>query len=260
MTSGPQSDDGREALFLADFYPGLGAWLAQQYASGYDAEAGRARFLAWLGAHADGDALADYRARVARVRRLTNEEEADLGRRLGAGRRAQERLAEGGGALPSEARAELERVAQDGLLAGNRLMEANLWLVVSLAGRFAGRGVPFSDLVQEGNQGLIRAVQKYDPAKGYRFPTYATWWIRRAITRAETGHYPDWTRLAQAITAAGREQAERQEARRQAAAQVLARRSADVDGLATTEHGMLEALGREPTAEELAAELDLPHQ
>ncbi len=261
MTSEPQSDDGRAALFLADFYPELGAWLAGQYGSGYDAEAGRARFLDWLAAHADESAaLADYRAMVVWIPRLTAEEEAQLATRIRAGRRAEERLAEGGGALAGEAQAELEPVAQDGLLAGNRLLEANLWLVVSLAGRFAGRGVPFSDLIQEGNQGLIRAVRKYDPAKGYRFPTYATWWIRQGIARAVAGRSRDETRSAGSVMEAGRDGAERQEPGRPAPVRVRVRPTVGVAGLTGTEARMLEYLGREPTPEELAAELDLSHQ
>jgi RNA polymerase primary sigma factor len=260
MTSVPRSDDRREELFLADFHPRLGAWLARQYASGYDAEAGRAQFLTWLAAHAEtGEALVDYLGRVAAVPRLTAEEEAVLATRISAGRRAEERLV---GEPAGEARAGLEQVAQDGLLAGTRLLEANLWLVVSLAERCADRGVPFSDLVQEGNRGLIRAVQRYDHAKGYRFATFATWWIRQAITQAVTGRTRATTSRTLAVMAARREEAarevvERLKAERLAAAPGGVRQSMDIDELTLTEHRMLQALGREPTPEEIAAELDL---
>jgi RNA polymerase primary sigma factor len=256
MTSVPRPDDRREELFLADFHPRLGAWLARQYASGYDAEAGRAQFLTWLAAHADdGEALVDYVARVAAVPRLTAEAEAELTTRISAGRRAEERLVEEGSA--GEARAGLEHVAEDGLLAGTRLLEANHWLVVSLAERYADRGVPFSDLVREGNRGLIRAVQRYDHAKGYRFATFATWWIRQAIIQAVTGRTRALTGRTVAVMAARREEAAREVAERLAAAQVGERQSADIDGLIRTEHRVLQALGREPTPEEVAAELDL---
>jgi RNA polymerase primary sigma factor len=220
-------------LFIADFYPGLGAYLARQHARGYDAVAGRARFLLWLAEHADdGDgALRDYMARAIRMPRLSAEEETELATRIAAGRRAEEYLAQGGDALTGEARAGLERIAQDGSQAGNRLLEANLWLVVSVAERFTGRGVPFPDLVQEGNLGLIRAIQRYDHTKDYRFAAFAAWWIRQAITRAVTGQ----PRLPP----------------------VPEPEAGVIDELTLTERRMLQALGREPTPEELAAELDL---
>jgi RNA polymerase primary sigma factor len=233
MTSPEQPDDRREALFIADLYPRLGAWLARQHASGYDAVAGRARFLLWLAAHTDdGDGpLLDYLARAIRMSRLSAEEETELATRIAEGRHAEEYLAQGGDALTGEARASLERIAQDGSQAGNRLLEANLWLVASVAERFTGRGLPFPDLVQEGNLGLIHAIQRYDHTKGHRFPAFATWWIRQAITRAVTGQPrlpPDPEPGAGVI-----------------------------DELTVTERRMLQALGREPTPEELAAELDL---
>jgi RNA polymerase primary sigma factor len=232
MTSAPPPDDQHDALFIADFHPELGADLARRHASGYDAVAGRARFLLWLAAHADGvDALTDYLARVARIPRLTAAEEVELATAVQAGRQAQQRLAHDGDALAGQARADLARLAQDGTEAGNRLLEANLRLVVAVARLSADRGVPYSDLVQEGTIGLIRAVQKYDHTKGVRFDTYATWWIRQAINRAAADQ------------------------RRDALAAEPKARAADE--LALTERLMLQLLGREPTPEELAAELDL---
>jgi RNA polymerase primary sigma factor len=229
MTSPGQPDDRDEALFIADFYPGLGAYLARQHTRGYDAVAARARFLLWLAANAEGGALLDYAARAARTPRLTAEEETELATRIRAGRRAAEKLAEGGGELTGEARASLQRIAQDGSQAGSRLLDANLWQVVSLAERFTGRGMPFPDLIQEGTVGLTRAIQRYDHTKGHRFAPYASWWIRQAMTRA---------------VAAGRPPVPEPEA-------------GAIDELTLTERWMLQLLGREPTPEELAAELDL---
>jgi len=226
-------------LFIADLHPGLGAYLARRYEGGYDAVAGRTRFLLWLATHVDGvDTLRDYLARAARAPQLSAEAEASLARRVRAGQRAEEGLADGGGtpAGPADAadagpaglaRAELERVAQDGAQAGDQLLEANLHLVVAIAKRFADRRVPFADLVQAGHRGLVRALQKYDPAAGYRFSTYATWWVRQAITRATAGQPP-------AAPAA-------------------------IDRLTETERQLLQALGRSPTPEELATELDPFH-
>jgi RNA polymerase sigma factor (sigma-70 family) len=235
MTSPAQPDDRHEALFITDFYPGLGAYLARQHANAYDAVAGRARFVLWLGMHADdGDgALMDYAARAVQLARLTAEEEAELSGRIQAGRRAEEKLAEGGDALSRQARANLEQAARDGAEAGNRLIETNLWQVAAIAERFTDRGVPFTDLVQAGNLGLTRAVQGYDHAKHYRFATFATWWIRQAITRS----------LAD---------------RRSRAAQPTEPGAGRIDELAQAERLMSLDLGREPTPEELAAELELP--
>jgi len=234
MTSPEQPDDQRDALFIADFHPGLGARLARQHAHGYDAPAGRARFLLWLAAHADdGDgSLQDYLARVTRLPRLSAEEETGLAARIAAGRLAEGRLAEGRGTLTAEARASLERIVQDGSQAVTRLLEASLWLVTSAAERFTGRGMPFADLVQEGNLGLVRAIQHYDHTKGYRFAPFATWWIRQAITRAISAQ--------PRLTPVPEPEAE------------------DTDELTRAERRLLQALGREPTPEELAAELDLP--
>jgi RNA polymerase primary sigma factor len=192
------SDDSR--LFIAELYPRLGAHLARQHEGGYDAAAGRTRFVLWLAAHTDGaDELRDYLARAAQAPRLAADEEAALAARARAG-------------------------GPDGVQAGERLVEASLHLVVATARRYAGRGVPFADLVQAGHAGLTRAVGNYDPARGYRFGTYATWWIRQAITRTLAGRPP-----GQLPDAA--------------------------DRLTRAERELLQVLGRQPSPEELAAYL-----
>jgi len=188
MTAGPSAHQDRGDLFVADFYPRLGEYLAEQYAPGYDAGAGRARFLAWLNEHAEeAGPVEDYLKQIGRIPGLSAEQETELARQIEAGRRAEERLAAEGGGLPDGARIDLEWIAELGTRAKNHLLEANLRLVVSLAKRYTGRGMLFLDLIQEGNLGLIRAVEKFDYTKGYKFSTYATWWIRQAITRALAG-------------------------------------------------------------------------
>jgi RNA polymerase primary sigma factor len=199
MTTTVSAEHSGGALFVADFYPELGEYLAAGHATGYDAGAARARFLAWLARHAVDDPPAsepvrDYLAQIAAAPRLTAGQEAELDVRIGAGHRAERRLATGKGALPGAERQDLERLAEDGRQARNQLLDGHLRLVVSLAKRYTGRGVPFLDLILEGNLGLVRAVERYDPDKGYRFSTYATWWIRQAITRAIARHGPP-TRL-----------------------------------------------------------------
>jgi DNA-directed RNA polymerase sigma subunit (sigma70/sigma32) len=190
MTTGVNADRGREVLFVADFYPQLGEYLAEPHASTYDATAGRARFLAWLTRHADdvdnatADPIRDYLGQVSQVPPLSVQQEVELAKRIEAGRHAERKLAEAGGVLSTDACLALEWIAEDGRRAKNHLLEANLRLVVSLAKRYTGRGALFLDLIQEGNLGLIRAVEKFDHTKGYKFSTYATWWIRQAITRA----------------------------------------------------------------------------
>jgi RNA polymerase primary sigma factor len=185
MTTGASADQGHEDLFVADFYPLLGEYLAERHASGYDAGTGRARFLAWLSQQTDdGEPVKDYLKQVSHVPRLSAEHEAELARRIESGRYAGKKLAGGGRALSVDARSGLEWIAEDGMRARNQLIEANLRLVVSLANRYSDRGMLFPDLVQAGSLGLIRAVEKFDPTKGYTFSVYATWWIRQAITRA----------------------------------------------------------------------------
>jgi len=187
MTSDSGVDRDRQDLFTAGFHPPLGEYLAGQHAAGYDAESGRARLQAWLGEHAEtagGDPLRDYLKQVSQVPGLTAAEEAELARRIEAGLEAEAKLTAGSDQLPAAERIDLEWVAEVGARARNHLLEANLRLVVAVANRFAGRGVPLLDLIQEGNLGLIRAVEKFDYTKGYPFSTYATWWVRQAITRA----------------------------------------------------------------------------
>jgi hypothetical protein len=194
MTAGSQAPRDGADLFVADFYPKLGEYLAEQHATGYDAGSGRARFQAWLGEHAEGTAAADpvrdYLKQVSKVPGLTAEQEAELAQRIEAGLAAERKLAEDGGRLTASERIDLEWVAEVGTRARNHLLEANLRLVVAVAKRFTGRGVLLLDLIQEGNLGLIRAVEKFDYTKGYRFSTYATWWIRQAITRAVANQSP----------------------------------------------------------------------
>ena len=132
---------------------------------------------------ATGDLVRIYLREIGRVPLLTAEAEVELAKSIEAGLFAEEKL-QGGFPLMDAASAELDQLAADGLRAKQRLIEANLRLVVSIAKRYIGRGLVFLDLIQEGNLGLIRAVEKFDYTKGYKFSTYATWWIRQAITRA----------------------------------------------------------------------------
>jgi RNA polymerase primary sigma factor len=190
MTTGSGETQDPADLFVADFYPQLGEYLAAQHGAGYDAAAGRARFRAWLGEHAeadDADQVREYLKQVSKVPGLTAEQESELAQRIEAGLTAERALAEGGDRLTASERVDLEWAAEVGTRARYHLLEANLRLVVAVARRFTGRGVPFFDLIHEGNLGLIRAVEHFDYTKGYQFTTYATWWIRQAITRALAG-------------------------------------------------------------------------
>ncbi|HEX3490763.1 MAG TPA: sigma-70 family RNA polymerase sigma factor, partial [Streptosporangiaceae bacterium] len=136
-------------------------------------------------AGATSDPVKDYLKQIGKVPLLNAEQEVELAKRIEAGLFAEEKLGDGREkVLRPEARLDLEWIADDGRRAKNHLLEANLRLVVSLAKRYTGRGMLFLDLIQEGNLGLIRAVEKFDYTKGYKFSTYATWWIRQAITRA----------------------------------------------------------------------------
>ncbi|MCU1619335.1 MAG: rpoD, partial [Modestobacter sp.] len=136
---------------------------------------------------ASADSVRAYLKQIGKVALLNAEEEVDLAKRIEAGLYGSERLRqveEEGQKLSPQMRRDLNWIVRDGERAKNHLLEANLRLVVSLAKRYTGRGMAFLDLIQEGNLGLIRAVEKFDYTKGYKFSTYATWWIRQAITRA----------------------------------------------------------------------------
>ncbi|WP_390622604.1 RNA polymerase sigma factor [Amycolatopsis viridis] len=183
---------------------------------------------------ASADSVRAYLKQIGKVALLNAEEEVELAKRIEAGLYAAERLRiaeEEGEKLATQMRRDLRWIIRDGERAKNHLLEANLRLVVSLAKRYTGRGMAFLDLIQEGNLGLIRAVEKFDYTKGYKFSTYATWWIRQAITRAmadqaRTIRIP--VHMVEVINKLGRIQRE-----------------------------LLQDLGREPTPEELAKEMDI---
>jgi RNA polymerase primary sigma factor len=182
-------------------------------------------------ASATADPVRDYLKQIGKVPLLNAGQEVELAKRIEAGLFAEHKLAEGSGVLRAGQSIELEQVAEDGRRAKNHLLEANLRLVVALARRYTGRGMLFLDLIQEGNLGLIRGVEKFDYTRGYKFSTYATWWIRQAITRA-MAEQSRTIRLPVHIVEA-------------------------VSTLARVQRQMLQDLGREPTPGELAAELDL---
>ena len=182
-------------------------------------------------AGATADPVKDYLKQIGKVSLLNAEQEVDLARRIEAGLYAEEILKTSSNEKSSRERRELHILAQDGQQAKNHLLEANLRLVVSLAKRYTGRGMQFLDLIQEGNLGLIRAVEKFDYTKGYKFSTYATWWIRQAITRAMA----DQARTIR----------------------IPVHMVEVINKLARVQRQMLQDLGREPTPEELAKELDM---
>jgi RNA polymerase primary sigma factor len=182
-------------------------------------------------AGATTDPVKDYLKQIGKVPLLNAEQEVELAKRIEAGLFAEEKLAEAAEALPPGQRIDIECIAEDGRRAKNHLVEANLRLVVSLAKRYTGRGMLFLDLIQEGSLGLIRAVEKFDYTKGYKFSTYATWWIRQAITRAMA----DQARTIR----------------------IPVHMVEIINKLARVQRHMLQDLGREPTPEELAAELDI---
>ncbi|MFI2751907.1 RNA polymerase sigma factor [Cellulomonas sp. P22] len=181
-------------------------------------------------AGATADPVKDYLKQIGKVALLNAEQEVELAKRIEAGLFAEERL-NAGVTMEPKFRRELEWIASDGRRAKNHLLEANLRLVVSLAKRYTGRGMLFLDLIQEGNLGLIRAVEKFDYTKGYKFSTYATWWIRQAITRAMA----DQARTIR----------------------IPVHMVEVINKLARVQRQMLQDLGREPTPEELAKELDM---
>ncbi|HEY2695439.1 MAG TPA: RNA polymerase sigma factor [Pseudonocardiaceae bacterium] len=183
---------------------------------------------------ASADSVRAYLKQIGKVALLNAEEEVELAKRIEAGLYAAERVRKAeddNEKFPTQMRRDLNWIIRDGERAKNHLLEANLRLVVSLAKRYTGRGMAFLDLIQEGNLGLIRAVEKFDYTKGYKFSTYATWWIRQAITRAmadqaRTIRIP--VHMVEVINKLGRIQRE-----------------------------LLQDLGREPTPEELAKEMDI---
>jgi RNA polymerase primary sigma factor len=179
---------------------------------------------------ATADPVKDYLKQIGKVALLNAELEVELAKRIEAGLFAEEKLATDK-KLSREAERDLKWVVKDGQRAKSHLLEANLRLVVSLAKRYTGRGMQFLDLIQEGNLGLIRAVEKFDYTKGYKFSTYATWWIRQAITRAMA----DQARTIR----------------------IPVHMVEVINKLARVQRQLLQDLGREPTPEELARELDM---
>ncbi|OII26995.1 RNA polymerase sigma factor [Curtobacterium sp. MCBA15_013] len=179
---------------------------------------------------ATADPVKDYLKQIGKVALLNAEQEVELAMRIEAGLFAEDKLQHSTGLSKPEER-ELRWVARDGQRAKSHLLGANLRLVVSLAKRYTGRGMQFLDLIQEGNLGLIRAVEKFDYTKGFKFSTYATWWIRQAITRAMA----DQARTIR----------------------IPVHMVEVINKLARVQRQMLQDLGREPTPEELARELDM---
>src|SRR4051794_6015182 len=180
---------------------------------------------------ATADPVKDYLKQIGKVPLLNAAEEVELAMRIEAGLFAEDKLANDDGSLSKELIRELRWVAKDGQRAKSHLLGANLRLVVSLAKRYTGRGMQFLDLIQEGNLGLIRAVEKFDYTKGFKFSTYATWWIRQAITRAMA----DQARTIR----------------------IPVHMVEVINKLARVQRQMLQDLGREPTPEELSRELDM---
>jgi RNA polymerase sigma factor RpoD-like protein len=177
------------------------------------------------------DLVRVYLNEIGKVALLNAEQEVELSKRIEAGLYAEHMLAEKGGSTPAKRTGELRALVTDGRRAKDHLLRANLRLVVSLAKRYTGHGLPFLDLIQEGNLGLIRAVEKFDYTKGYKFSTYATWWIRQAITRAMADQ--------------GR------------TIRLPVHLVEQVNKLQRTRRLLHQQLGRDATEEELAAELDI---
>jgi RNA polymerase primary sigma factor len=176
------------------------------------------------------DTIGLYLKEVSRVPRLTATEEVELAQRIERGRMAREELARGN--VSPRRRMELRRLIEDGWAAREHLITANSRLVISVAKKYMGRGVPFLDLIQEGNIGLIRATKKFDYRRGHKFSTYATWWIRQAVTRA--------------IADQGR------------TIRVPVHMGDQINKLLRVQHQLTQRLGREPSVEELADALEVP--
>ncbi len=177
------------------------------------------------------DTIGLYLKEIGRVSLLTAEEEVALAKRMESGKKAQTKL-RNGKYRTEESRWELERIGQDGLAAREHLIRANSRLVISVAKKYIGRGVPFLDLIQEGNIGLIRAANKFDYKRGHKFSTYATWWIRQAVTRA----IADQSRTIRVPVHMGDQ----------------------INKMLRISHQLTQRLGRDPNPEELAAELEIP--
>ena len=184
-----------------------------------------------MAAGATADPVKDYLKQIGKVALLNAEQEVELAKRIEAGLFADEKINDEGTKVKPAQVDDFEWIAEDGRRAKNHLLEANLRLVVSLAKRYTGRGMLFLDLIQEGNLGLIRAVEKFDYTKGFKFSTYATWWIRQAITRAMA----DQARTIR----------------------IPVHMVEVINKLARVQRQMLQDLGREPTPEELSRELDM---
>ncbi len=181
------------------------------------------------------DPVRMYLKEIGKVNLLTSEEEIALAQKMDAGNAAKEQLEElekAGEEIPEETRTELNKLIKEGEKAKQKLAEANLRLVVSIAKRYVGRGMQFLDLIQEGNLGLIKAVEKFDYTKGYKFSTYATWWIRQAITRA----IADQARTIR----------------------IPVHMVETINKVIRVSRQLLQELGHDPTPEEIAAEMNMP--
>ncbi len=175
------------------------------------------------------DPIGLYLREIGKVSLLTAEQEVELAKRMEAGQKAQKRLNR---VRNEEKRWELQSIIEDGIAAREHLVRANSRLVISVAKKYIGRGVPFLDLIQEGNIGLIRAANKFDYKRGHKFSTYATWWIRQAVTRA----IADQSRTIRVPVHMGDQ----------------------INKLLRISHQLTQRLGRDPRPEELASELDIP--
>jgi len=180
------------------------------------------------------DPVRMYLKEIGKVPLLSADDEIELAKKMEAGDAAQAQMDEMSDELDEERKKELQSLIDDGDYAKKKLAEANLRLVVSIAKRYVGRGMQFLDLIQEGNLGLIKAVEKFDYSKGYKFSTYATWWIRQAITRA----IADQARTIR----------------------IPVHMVETINKLIRVSRQLLQELGREPSTEEIAAEMDIPEE